>query len=474
MLFNTLGFGVFLAVVLVASAALRRRLVARDAFLLAASYFFYGCWDWRFLGLIAFSTVIDFVAGAWLDKRTASDADAFALSAGHRRALLALSIVVNLGVLGVFKYLGFFVESAAGLLATVGIDAHLPTLDLVLPVGISFYTFQSMSYTLDIHRGRLRAERSLLRFALFVAFFPQLVAGPIVRAREFLPQLRRVCQPTREQIESGAWLVYWGLFKKVFVADNLARVAEMGFDDPNANGGIALAGVYAFAMQIYCDFSGYTDIARGTARLIGFELPLNFDMPYLAQGPREFWRRWHISLSTWLRDYLYIPLGGSRGGAARTSRALFLTMLLGGLWHGAAWTFVAWGAFHGALLIAGRWVFAAEQPERRGPAAWWRRIGFFHVTCIGWVLFRADTLVDAGRVFGRIARDLSMAGARFDSVLFYSAPVLLVWWLQSRANDERSVARIAWPIRGVAFAAMWFLMTLLGEFDGDAFIYFQF
>jgi alginate O-acetyltransferase complex protein AlgI len=482
MLFNSLSFLVFFGIVYGLYLGTMRRLRVQNGILLAASYFFYGWWDWRFLSLLAFSTVLDFATGWALDRRVGGPGappDAHYLHGPRaRKALVAVSMAVNLGFLGFFKYWDFFAENAAALLRQMGLEPHLPTLAILLPVGISFYTFQSMSYALDVYRGTLRAEKSFLDFALFVSFFPQLVAGPIVRAADLLPQVRRERTITRACFEEGAWLVFWGLFKKIFVADNLARLVELGFRDTVPNGGVALVSVYAFAFQIYGDFSGYTDIARGLARWMGFEFMLNFNLPYMATNPSEFWRRWHISLSTWLRDYLYVPLGGNRGGRLATYRNLLLTMVLGGLWHGAQWTFVIWGTFHGLLLaVHRRWTEAggaARAAPATGAAAWVGRVAMFHLVCVGWVFFRAASAGEAMQVFGAIGGEFSLAGARFDSLVFYVAPLLCVEALQWRAGDAFAVWRLPWVARGLLYAGLWFLMTLMGDYSGGQFIYFQF
>lgn len=365
----------------------------RKLVLLAASYYFYMAWDPWLALLIAGSTLWDYVCGAVID---ASEAPRV------RRAALVLSIVGNLGLLGVFKYANFFVDSALGLAHALGYEASRPELEIILPVGISFYTFQTMSYTIDIYRRELKPCRSALDFALYVAFFPQLVAGPIVRAATFLPQLDRDHRWDWWRGVDGAWLVALGLFKKVVLADNLAIVADAIFAAPGQYGAAASwLGTIAFAFQIYADFSAYSDIACGVAGWLGYEFPENFHQPYLARGMQDFWRRWHISLSTWLRDYLYIPLGGSRHGTWITYRNLLLTMLLGGLWHGAAWTFVAWGAYHGLLLAAERWWLERVAPRlgaRVGAsslAAVFQVALTFVAVCLGWVLFRARTWDDA-------------------------------------------------------------------------------
>ena len=331
MLFNSLEFWIFLPLVLLFSRLLPRR--PRNLFLLVASYLFYMWWDARFIVLIVASTLVDFLVGRSLHE-----------ARGRSRSwLLVASLAANLGLLGFFKYYNFLAGSVASLL---GVSTRTLHLNIVLPVGISFYTFQSMSYTIDIYRGKLEPVKRLTDFALYVAFFPQLVAGPIVRAREFFPQLFQWQPPSHERTEKGISLILIGLIKKMVLADHFARISDLYFGDVAAHPGAwaAWSATFAFAMQIFFDFSGYTDIARGCGRLLGYEFPVNFRRPYLAASITEFWRRWHISLSSWLRDYLYIPLGGNRRGNWRTYENLMVTMLLGGLWHGASWNFVLWGA----------------------------------------------------------------------------------------------------------------------------------
>lgn len=343
MLFNSFDFLLFFVVVFIVQRLLPHR--QRNLFLLATSYFFYSCWDWRFLSLIMISTLVDFYCGRAIFGSNVNKI---------RKRYIVISILTNLGILGFFKYAGFFVDSANILISSLG---HNPTsfhLNIVLPVGVSFYTFQTMSYTIDIYRKQVKPAENIIDFALFVAFFPQLVAGPIERAKNFLPQVLKKPVVSSSMIMEGGWLVFWGLFKKSVIADNMAIIVDQAFSSSSLAGGDLLIAVYAFAIQIYCDFSGYSDMARGIAKMMGYNLMLNFKVPYFATNPSEFWRRWHISLSSWLRDYLYIPLGGNRNGRLQTYRNLFVTMLLGGLWHGAAWKFVLWGAYHGTLLALHR------------------------------------------------------------------------------------------------------------------------
>ena len=381
--FHSAEYAVFLCVVFGAFWLLAETRRARGLALLAGSYLFYAGWNERYLLLIVASTLLDYVVARRLATLSAERERA-------RRGLVALSVVANLGLLAVFKYHGFFRENVEALLGFAW-----PELDVLLPVGISFYTFQSLSYTIDVYRGTLKPARDLVEFALYVAFFPQLVAGPIVRASTFLPQLDRRPRLTRADVHGGIWRIGIGLVKKVAIADVLAvQLVDPTFaPDSTVTGFAVLLGVYAYALQIYCDFSGYSDIAIGSARLFGFDIPENFARPYLARSIQDFWRRWHISLSTWLRDYLYIPLGGNRGGTARTLRNLMLTMLLGGLWHGAAWAFVLWGALHGAWLVAGRsWPRVFDRVPVAGPLL--AGLATFHLVCLAWVFFRAGADFD--------------------------------------------------------------------------------
>lgn len=345
MLFHEPSFWLFFAAFAAAWVLARHTVAGRNAVALAGSYVFYAAWDWRFLGLIVFSTLLDFIAGLKIAE---------AGTPRLRRAWLAASVAGNLGVLAFFKYWNFFQESAAALFAALGLPIRPWTLDIILPVGISFYTFQTMSYSLDVHAGRMQPTRNLLAFAAYVAFFPQLVAGPIERAHRLLPQFLGPRVIDEHAFRRGLDLIAWGLFKKVVVADQLAPFVDLVYALDHPPPGLAALATVAFGFQIYADFSGYSDIARGLARLLGFELAINFNRPYFADSLRDFWHRWHISLSTWLRDYLYIPLGGNRRGVWCTFRNLAVTMALGGLWHGAAWHFVLWGCWHGLGLILER------------------------------------------------------------------------------------------------------------------------
>lgn len=391
MLFNTPGFFAFLAVILLAFYLLPR--VTRKPLLLIASYFFYMSWNPKFVFLLLALTAIDYTAGCFI---------ASAQAPRWRKALLLLSIAANLGFLGFFKYFNFLAGNLASLL---GKPAQAFALDIVLPLGISFHTFQSISYVVDVYRRQQAPVRNPLDYALFIAFFPQLVAGPIVRARDFFRDLYNWIPPNRDDVMRGVLLLAMGLAKKVALADQFARIADTYFGQPGAHPqmGAAWSGAFAFAMQIYFDFSGYTDMAIGMALLLGFRFPVNFRRPYLATSITDFWRRWHISLSSWLRDYLYVPLGGNRGGALSTYRNLLLTMLLGGLWHGASWNFVIWGGYHGCLLAAERAAgvkgVSASTLRLLAPL---RAALTFVLVLAGWVFFRAATLADSLWVLGQM------------------------------------------------------------------------
>ncbi|MDH4046060.1 MAG: MBOAT family protein [Gemmatimonadota bacterium] len=386
----------FLLAFITGTIILRGR--ARIAFYTFGSYLFYSASYPPYVILLLVSTTIDYLVGRGLERVTHRPG---------RTALLLASLCTNLGLLGTFKYAGFVVTNLNHLFGGLGLSFSLPVPHLILPVGISFYTFQTLSYTIDVYRGKCPVERSLLSFACYVAFFPQLVAGPIVRATEFLPQLDGH-RPLREaETVRGVELVLLGLFKKTVVADNCARFVEMIFDGNGSHGGAAIwLGSLFFAVQIYGDFSGYSDVARGLAKILGLDLPVNFRWPYLASSIGDFWRRWHITLSFWLRDYLYIPLGGSKGSAARQASSLLITWFLSGLWHGAAWTFVAWGLFHGAFIGLQRlWRAAGEAIAPRTlsiprpvavPAT-------FVIVLVGWVLFRANGVSQAATFIARMA-----------------------------------------------------------------------
>lgn len=393
LLFNSTAFLIFLVVVIVLYYTLPIRM--RRYFLLLVSYVFYWFWDVPLSLLLLLSTGINYLAALVIDSAPPDSSGRL-----RRRLALWISLVLSFGILGVYKYADFFSVSIAEL---TGVQPW-PILDLVLPLGISFYTFQTVSYTIDVFRGKVRAYRDPVDVALYVAFFPQLVAGPIIRADVLLPQIHTAHRLDPALLRAGIALVVWGLVKKVFFADSLSPIVNEAYGSADLMSGMALlTATYAFAAQIYFDFSGYTDIAIGSALMLGVKLPKNFDSPYLSLSLRDFWRRWHISLSTWLRDYLYISLGGSRHGKIRTYLNLFITMVLGGLWHGAGMNWVAWGAFHGLILSAERVLGISETPQGPLPARLVRWVITFHLVCFSWILFRAADLGQAGTVMYRIA-----------------------------------------------------------------------
>lgn len=475
MLFNSYEFWAFCFVVLVIYYRLGHRW--QNRFLLAASYVFYGCWDWRFLSLILASTVVDFFVAQRLHSTQLQQI---------RKRWLLVSVATNLGILGVFKYFGFFAAELSSLLQTVGAPLMLPTLDIVLPVGISFYTFQTMSYTIDVYRRQAEPARRFDDFALFVCFFPQLVAGPIERFSRLMPQIESTRRLTTKNFSDGLYYILLGLFKKVVIADTMASIANAVFATPAAelSGADCLIGVYAFALQIYGDFSGYSSIAQGVAKWLGFDLMDNFRMPYFATTPSDFWRRWHISLSQWLRDYLYIALGGNRGGRWKTYRNLILTMTLGGLWHGAGWTFLAWGIFHGLILCIYRAAGLENASEKRptvGVAHWIGRVttslAMFHLVCFGWLLFRAESMSQVVSMLHAIATDWtwrSINTALIAMIAWYVLPLLAYELWVERRGDLLSLQQVDWRAKAAAYSYCVLMLLVFSPIGQQEFIYFQF
>lgn len=471
MLFNSFGFWIFFLVVLIVYQRLRRR--GQNVLLLIASYFFYGCWDWRFLGLIALSTIIDYVVALGIEDSS---------SPAKRKLLLTVSMVANLGLLAFFKYYGFFAREFDELMRAVGAPAMLPTLSIILPVGISFYTFQTMSYTIDVYRGDCKAARNLLDFAVYVSFFPQLVAGPIERAATLLPQMLMDRRATAVDFRDGLFLVLTGMFRKIVIADNMAPLVNAIFsrDVSTLTGADVLLGIYAFAFQIYGDFSGYSAIARGVSRWLGFDLMTNFRMPYFAVSPSDFWRRWHISLSQWLRDYLYIPLGGNRHGALLTYRNLMLTMLLGGLWHGANWTFIVWGAIHGCMLCGFRLLGDGVKHEAARPTFLQRlprMILMFHLVCFAWLFFRAESITQAGAMLTQLTAWGSLspiAQTTAGMLVFFCVPLLLMEWWFDEQHDPLWLTQVHWGLRTGVYSYLLLMMIFFPPPVPAEFIYFQF
>jgi D-alanyl-lipoteichoic acid acyltransferase DltB (MBOAT superfamily) len=409
------------------------------------------------------------------------------IKAEHRKRLfLVFSVVVNLTVLGFFKYFNFFADNLIAFSESAfGYTPDFLTIKIILPVGISFFTFQTMSHTIDVYRNKMPSTSSLTELSTYVAFFPQLVAGPIERGAHLLPQFQRPRTLDGERFREGLWLIFWGLYKKVVVADSLAKVVnlafgpydEMQFSEMSTNGLYLLFAVYAFAIQIYCDFSGYSDIARGTAAMMGFDIMLNFNLPYFSKNPSEFWQRWHISLSSWLKDYLYIPMGGNRKGLSRTQVNLMITMLLGGLWHGAAWTFVIWGAFHGAILIIYR--FIPDRIFSSRVKVWSLLQGglMFHLVCFGWLLFRAQNLATVKFFVQNILTHFNTSPEAFESlrtILFYSWFLIVFQCIQYFSKKLNPLKNRHWFVRLNVWIFIIMSIISLATTGGHEFIYFAF
>ena len=470
MLFDSPAFVIFLILVVLLYWRLSWR--QQNVFLLGASYFFYGWWDWRFLLLMAGSTCIDYLVAKKLP--TVSDP-------WRRRSLLIFSLVLNFSFLGFFKYFNFFTESFAAMMTTMGFH-HVPTslLRILLPPGISFYTFQEVAYIVDVYKGKLKPADSLIDYALFISLFPHLIAGPIQRPSHLLPQVQRGRTMDWDKFFDGLMLVLFGFFQKCVIADNCAYIANSAF---NGNFGattlpVVLLGTYAFAWQIYGDFAGYSNIARGAAQLLGFHFMVNFRQPYLATTLQDFWRRWHISLSTWLRDYLYIPLGGNRKGEGRTYSNLLTTMLLGGLWHGANWTFVIWGGIHGGGLALERLLGLSSEEDGKSNWAiiWLKRILLFNLVCLTWVFFRATSIHEAFRFLSGLTnltwRPEYLTGFKF--LALFSIPMFLMDLRMENHNEEYIFEHASpWFRTGVGISALAAIVFLAAN-QASAFIYFQF
>lgn len=473
MLFNSFIFWVFFLVVIL--LYVRMAHTAQNRMLLVASYIFYGYWDYRFLSLILISTIIDYYVALNIDNSN---------NETSRKRFLSISIAANLGMLGFFKYFGFFSRELVALLDVFGIQGSPLILDIVLPVGISFYTFQTMSYTIDVYQGKTKSTSRFLDFALYVSFFPQLVAGPIERSSHLLPQILKNRKYQDGDFTEGLYHVIFGLFKKVVIADNMAPIVNAIFSKPltDLTGPEVIVGVYAFAFQIYGDFSGYSSIAKGIGRWMGFDIMWNFKNPYFAISPSDFWQRWHISLSSWLRDYLYFPLGGSRMGKLLTLRNLMITMLLGGLWHGAAWTFVIWGAYHGFILIVYRiyegFRGALKKTELKSKfhhAA--LMVLMFHLVCVSWLLFRAESMNQVFTMLTLVFTDFQITDLTkytLAMMFFFVAPLMCYEYFTEKKNDLLLLLNIDMRLRVAAYTYMAIMLWVFPPLQTQDFIYFQF
>ena len=479
MLFNSFEFALFLPLsFLLYWFVFKKHLKAQNFFLLAISYVFYGWWDWRFLSLIAFSSLVDFIAGQQIEKSNTK---------ARKKVFLWISICTNLGFLGFFKYFNFFAESFADMVTMIGMQANPWSLNVILPVGISFYTFQTMSYTIDLYRGQMKAEKDPIAFFAYVSFFPQLVAGPIERAVNLLPQFKIKREFSYEQGADGMRLILWGLFKKVVIADNCALFVNEVFANYQTASGLELIlGAVFFAFQIYGDFSGYSDIAIGTAKLFGFNLMTNFRTPYFSRDMAEFWRRWHISLSTWFRDYVYIPLGGSRVGKGRAVFNTFVIFVISGFWHGANWTFIVWGALNAIyflpLLLMGKnrknTDTVAENRILPNLRELWQMGTTFALTCFAWVFFRAESVGDAWWYFENILFNDNYIRLRLtgiDNPKSFMIVILIFFVLEWFFRTGMEVISFKKKYVRYSFYLLIFLMVIFeGNFGDNQFIYFQF
>jgi D-alanyl-lipoteichoic acid acyltransferase DltB (MBOAT superfamily) len=479
MLFNSFEYALFLPIVFILYWFIfNKNLKAQNFLLLVVSYVFYGWWDWRFLSLIAFSSLVDYIAGLKIESNE---------KRSTRRLFLTISLLTNLGFLGVFKYFNFFSQSLADGFAQMGYTIHPLTLDVVLPVGISFYTFQTMSYSIDVYRKKLQPTKDIIAFFAYVSFFPQLVAGPIERATNLLPQFQTKRRFTYEQGATGMRQIIWGLFKKMVIADNCAVMVDQIFDNyETLPGSVLIMGSIYFALQIYGDFSGYSDIAIGTARLFGFNLMTNFRTPYFSRDMAEFWRRWHISLSTWFRDYLYIPLGGSRVNTSRAIRNTFIIFIVSGFWHGANWTFLTWGAINAIYFIP--LLLTGYNRKNIGTVAENRHLPSikeliqmaltFALTCLAWVFFRAENISDASNYL------LNILSHQFLPENFYyfhpkyafiiSVWFILEWFVFRHDNALERISNSSTWLRRPVYVLTGIIIFFFMVDQAQSFIYFQF
>ena len=478
MLFNSIDFAIFLPIVFILYwFVTAQHLKLQNLLLVGASYFFYAFWDWRFLSLIVFSTVLDFIVGLLLEKEN---------NQGRRKLYLLISVVVNLGFLGFFKYFNFFLENFIEVYSLFGMSLRASSLQIILPVGISFYTFQTMSYTIDVYRKNLKPTKNFIAFSAFVSFFPQLVAGPIERAAQFLPQFYVKRKFDKENAVRGLRQILWGLFKKVVIADNCAVYANEIFNNyPDYSGSTLILGAVFFTFQIYCDFSGYSDIAIGTSRLFGFNLMKNFSYPYFSRDIGEFWRRWHISLSSWFRDYLYIPLGGSRGGVLSKIRNIFIIFIVSGFWHGANWTFVIWGALNAIYFLPlllreknrGNMGIVASESSLPSFKELRQILFTFSLSVFAWIFFRSDSIGDSLCFLnGLLTRSFFSMPIIFPKrvIAFIGVLVIVEWWGRREEFAIDMLHRRMKPFaRWIFYYCLLFSILWLGG-EEQEFIYFQF
>ncbi len=478
MLFNSIDFAIFLPIVFILYwFVTAKHLKLQNLLLVGASYFFYAFWDWRFLSLIVFSTVLDFIVGLLLEKEN---------NQGRRKFYLLISVVVNLGFLGFFKYFNFFLENFIEVYSLFGMSLRASSLQIILPVGISFYTFQTMSYTIDVYRKNLKPTKNFIAFSAFVSFFPQLVAGPIERAAQFLPQFYVKRKFDKENAVRGLRQILWGLFKKVVIADNCAVYANEIFNNyPDYSGSTLILGAVFFTFQIYCDFSGYSDIAIGTSRLFGFNLMKNFSYPYFSRDIGEFWRRWHISLSSWFRDYLYIPLGGSRGGVLSKIRNIFIIFIVSGFWHGANWTFVIWGALNAIYFLPlllreknrGNMGIVASESSLPSFKELRQILFTFSLSVFAWIFFRSDSIGDSLCFLnGLLTRSFFSMPIIFPKrvIAFIGVLVIVEWWGRREEFAIDMLHRRMKPFaRWIFYYCLLFSILWLGG-EEQEFIYFQF
>ena len=471
MLFNSIEFLVFFIFVYTLYILFPHRW--QNRLLIVSSLIFYAAWSWKFLIVMIISITTDFFCSRRIDSES---------NERKRKLYLGLSLFVNFSILFFFKYFNFFLGNVSSILNFIHVT-ETPTnlfVNIILPVGISFYTFEAVSYVVDVYRKEIKPAQNYWDYLLFVIYFPHLVAGPIMRGKSFLPQISFKRRLSWAQVYEGGHLFLWGLFEKIFVADNMGKIVNPIFGNPGPyEGSSTLIALYAFTFQIMCDFDGYSNMARGLGKCMGFDIAVNFNCPYFATNPKDFWQRWHITLSTWLRDYLYIPLGGSHHGKSLMYRNLLITMVLGGIWHGASWTFVVWGLFHGIILVIHRW-WSDQKVRSAGELAVpliVRQIFFFHIVVLGWLIFRAQSVDQILRMIFGICANFQLSPYSVSlslKFLFYVTPVVIVQWWQFKSKDLLVLMKQHWVIRPLFYSLMVYLIIVWGANRPETFIYFQF